>query len=597
MIKRLFKMIKYTSKIEPLYILGKVLVHTINGIKPFLIFVLSKVVLDGVMTKTPANELIMQSCIMLGVFFVLSVIVGFFQKRDGMHRKMFFTRHGMNKAMHILNLGHGFSEKNETQSNLVALKQLERFRVFSPSDFLEKFGMLVGGFISSAVAVYFCIGLFDNSGFWVLSGPIVNIGFIVLIIGLNLMVFFVTRKIYEDFGKHISVDVNRDHRYLGSYPNLIYDYKVGKDIRIYDGDLARAFSDRYQKVLKVSHDFLGNFFTKSVTFKRVVEGIIATLIFLFITVKIASGTIALSEGFMYIGIINLFCSQLSFFMEGISVLVSSDEYRKKLFDFLDLENEEEEGSIIPTENINNVFEFKNVSFKYPDTDRMVLKNINLRLEPGKKLALVGKNGSGKTTLIKLISRLYQPTEGEILLNGKNINEYDKAEYRKIFSVVFQDFKLFSLTLAENIAIGEDYDSKKIADSLEKVGMKEFYDKHGDNIYLYQNFDNSGIEVSGGEAQKIAMARAIYNSGKFYILDEPTAALDPISESEIYEHFDSITSGNTAIYISHRLSSCKFCDTIVVMNEGETVQSGTHQELVSSDGLYKELWDAQAKHYV
>ena len=211
--------------------------------------------------------------------------------------------------------------------------------------------------------------------------------------------------------------------------------------------------------------------------------------------------------------------------------------------------------------------------------------------------MVGKNGSGKTTLIKLLVRLYEPTEGEILLNGVNIKEYDYDEYIDAFSVVFQDFKLLSLKLGENVSASSSYDEKKVADALSKTGMEAFYKKHGGEAYLYQNFDIGGIEASGGEAQKIAMARAIYHGGKIFILDEPTAALDPISEAEIYSHFDNITSKNTAIYISHRLSSCKFCDKIAVMDEGSLVQYGNHNELVSDiNGKYYELWNAQAKYY-
>ena len=223
----------------------------------------------------------------------------------------------------------------------------------------------------------------------------------------------------------------------------------------------------------------------------------------------------------------------------------------------------------------------------------------MKFKIGQKLAVVGMNGSGKTTFIKLLCRLYDPTEGKILLNGIDIRKYNYKEYMMIFSVVFQDFKLFSLTLGENVAAKINYDEEEVKSALKKSG---FYNRlstmpEGLNTYLYKDFNKKGIIISGGEAQKIAIARAIYKNAPFIILDEPTAALDPIAEAEIYEKFNEITGDKTAIYISHRLSSCKFCDKIVVFHEGSVIQTGTHQELVADkNGKYFQLWMAQAQYY-
>ena len=209
------------------------------------------------------------------------------------------------------------------------------------------------------------------------------------------------------------------------------------------------------------------------------------------------------------------------------------------------------------------------------------------------------NGSGKTTFIKLLCRLYDPTEGEILLNGIDIRKYNYKEYMMIFSVVFQDFKLFSLTLGENVSTKINYDEEEVKNALKKSGFHNWLSTmpEGLNTYLYKDFNKKGIIISGGEAQKIAIARAIYKNAPFIILDEPTAALDPIAEAEIYEKFNEITGDKTAIYISHRLSSCKFCDKIVVFHEGSVIQTGTHQELAADkNGKYFQLWTAQAQYY-
>lgn len=207
-------------------------------------------------------------------------------------------------------------------------------------------------------------------------------------------------------------------------------------------------------------------------------------------------------------------------------------------------------------------------------------------------------GAGKTTLIKLLLRLYEPTEGEICLNGINIEKYDYEEYMQIFSVVFQDFKLFAFPLDENIAAGEQVDQMRLKQVLTKIGLNEFVEglPQKERTLLYQE-NGEGVTPSGGEAQKVAIARALYKEAPFVILDEPTAALDPIAEADIYENFDSLVGEKTAVYISHRMSSCKFCDRIVVLDHGEIAEEGTHESLMERHGIYAELYQTQAEYYV
>ena len=239
------------------------------------------------------------------------------------------------------------------------------------------------------------------------------------------------------------------------------------------------------------------------------------------------------------------------------------------------------------------------SFRYPNTDTYALRHVNLKFKVGEKLAIVGKNGSGKTTFIKLMCRLYDPTEGEILLNGVNIKKYGYDEYLSIFSIVFQDFKLFAFRLGQNVAAGPVFDGERARQCLIKAGFGERLAAmpEGTDSFLYKEFDGSGIKISGGEGQKIALARALYKDAPFLVLDEPTAALDPVSEYEIYSKFNEIAGDKTAIYISHRLASCRFCDKIAVFDSGELVQMGSHDTLVAQKGgRYHELWHAQAQYY-
>lgn len=299
-------------------------------------------------------------------------------------------------------------------------------------------------------------------------------------------------------------------------------------------------------------------------------------------------------------------SRLGEGLQELMYILSDNEvyctHLQNLFAYLDLPNNMYQGSLTIEKRDDNEYyvEFRDVSFQYPDTDRYVLKHVNLKFKIGEKLAVVGMNGSGKTTFIKLMCRLYDPTEGEILLNGVNIQKYDYDEYMSIFSVVFQDFRLFSFSLGQNISASATYDSEKVTECLKKAGFDKRLESLPNDLetFLYKDFDTDGVEISGGEAQKLALARALYKDAPFIILDEPTAALDPLSEYEVYSKFNEIAGDKTAIYISHRLSSCRFCDKIAVFHAGEIIQTGTHDELLAdNEGKYYQLWNAQAQYYV
>lgn len=248
----------------------------------------------------------------------------------------------------------------------------------------------------------------------------------------------------------------------------------------------------------------------------------------------------------------------------------------------------------------HTIEFSHVSFRYPRSKAYVLKDINLKINSGEHLSVVGLNGAGKTTFIKLLCRLYDVTEGEILIDNVNIKDYSEEEYRKLFAVVFQDFKLLAFSLKENISFGEAAEEEEIQRVLELAGFYEDAKKlpEGLDTILYKSFDEHGTELSGGQQQKTAIARALYRNASIVILDEPTAALDPVAEYDIYRHFDCLVGNKTAIYISHRLSSCKFCDRIAVFADNTIKEYGTHAELVNKEnGIYAEMFAAQARYYI
>ncbi len=291
-------------------------------------------------------------------------------------------------------------------------------------------------------------------------------------------------------------------------------------------------------------------------------------------------------------------SQSQMLMNKVNKFLNDNTRLIELQEFMDIEPEVEKSGTLKPSN-NPKIEFCNVSFRYPNAEQYVLKDCSFTIEPHEKIGLIGLNGAGKSTIIKLMCRLYDPTEGEIYMNDFNVRKYDYRQYLDLFSVVFQDYSLLALPLGNNVSSAATWDGEKAEKCLREVGFGERYDEMAKGLEtpIYKNFDDEGVNVSGGEAQKIALARALYKDAPFIILDEPTAALDPIAEAEIYAKFDEIVGDKTAIYISHRLSSCRFCDKIAVFDNGEIVQVGSHEELLSDEnGKYYELWTAQAQYY-
>lgn len=321
--------------------------------------------------------------------------------------------------------------------------------------------------------------------------------------------------------------------------------------------------------------------------------------YIYVGIRAIQKILPVSDVLLYAGSMQRFSLHLTELIDRYTELAYQLQFLNGYYDYIHQPPMHYTGTLPIEKRKDNDYEleFRNVSFRYPGSDPYVLKDINLKFNVGQKLALVGRNGAGKTTIVKLLCRLYEPTEGEILLNGISIWKYDYAEYTRIFAPVFQDFKLFSLPVAENIASSTEYDESRIQKALEKAGIWDRVQQMKDGIHtqLYHN-NGDGVEISGGEAQKLAIARAWYKDAPFIILDEPTAALDPLAEAEIYENFNSLIENKTAIYISHRMSSCKFCDSIVVMKDGEITEQGTHTELLSRNGEYAALYNAQAAYY-
>ena len=332
-----------------------------------------------------------------------------------------------------------------------------------------------------------------------------------------------------------------------------------------------------------------------------IGSILTGIVYVFVCLKAWAGAFGIGSVTQYVGAVTALSGSVSTLINCIGMLKENVPFMRTTYEFLDIPNSMYQGSLTTEKRSDRQYEveFKDVSFKYPGSDMWALRHVNIKFKVGKRLAIVGENGSGKTTFIKLLCRLYDPQEGQILLNGIDIRKYRYDDYMNIFSVVFQDFQLICQPLGNNVAGSMEYDREKARKALIDAGFGERLDSMplGLDTMVYKNMTEDGVDFSGGEAQKIAIARALYKDAPFIILDEPTAALDPIAEAEIYSKFNDIAGDKTAIYISHRLSSCKFCDEIAVFHEGAVIQRGTHDELVADEsGKYYELWHAQAQYY-
>lgn len=323
--------------------------------------------------------------------------------------------------------------------------------------------------------------------------------------------------------------------------------------------------------------------------------------YLFLGLEALAKRITIGDFTMYLGLVSTFNNSVQQIVLQTQEMYKKSIYAHEYVKFMSYPDVMPKGERKVEDKNKHEIEFKNVSFIYPRTDEYVLKDVSITLKQGDHLSVVGLNGAGKTTFIKLLCRLYDVSEGEILLDGINIKEYDYDEYMSLMSVVFQDFSLFAFRLGENVALGDYSDStkSKTEEVMAITGLEPVVAKleKGIDTYMNKQYEENGTDFSGGEQQKLAIARALYKDSPIVILDEPTAALDPMAEYEIYRQFNSLVEGKTAIYISHRLSSCKFCDNIAVFSDNTIKEFGTHDELVSlENGVYREMFEAQAQYY-
>lgn len=323
------------------------------------------------------------------------------------------------------------------------------------------------------------------------------------------------------------------------------------------------------------------------------------LVYAYLIYSLLKGVIDIGGLTIYLSATNQFFVSLKSVVDAYLQLNSRSFNTQELVEFLDIPARQlEQGHKTPVLRPDSVIEFRNVSFQYPGSERYALRHLNLTWSTSERLCIVGHNGAGKTTFIKLLTRLYFPTEGEILLDGVDIQEFDYKEYQRLFAPVFQDFSLFWLSFQDNIILDSPLKQEKLDQIIEEAGLKSLVNKlpNGYDTQVWKWIDENGFDPSGGEAQRMAIARACYHGASIFLLDEPTAALDPVAEHEIYTQFNNMITDKGAVLITHRLSAVQLAHKVAVFAGGEVAEYGTHKELYAKNGLYTEMFDKQSQFY-
>ena len=602
--------LKLFYKRYPQMILSRIISVVWNSLTPYVSIYLSALVIDELAGSRNVERLQLLVLITLASAAVIALGTALLKKwTEAQSAGMWFKVENI-LSEKMLDMDYVSLDETHTAELLSTIRQNMNgggwglYRVVVAYEELCSSILTILGGISLTVSL-FVSRVPDGAGaLSALNNPLVVLAVITVMLAVTFIAPVLNNKSGSYYAKHADSH-NLGNRLFSFFGWLGYYSELAPDVRIYRQD---RICDRH------NHNKDDTFCSNGL-FARLAWGpmglfaaagsavsvIFTGVVYAFVCLKALAGAFGLGSVTQYVASITKVSGGMSSFVSTLGDMRNNAPFLELTFEFLDIPNNMYQGSLTVEKRNDRKYEveFRNVSFKYPGSENYALRNVNMKFEIGKRLAVVGMNGSGKTTFIKLLCRLYDPTEGEILLNGIDIRKYNYAEYMNIFSVVFQDFKLFSLTLGENVASGSNIDREKVIDCLNKAGFGGRLAEmpNGIDTYLYTDYEKDGVNVSGGEAQKIAIARALYKDSPFIILDEPTAALDPIAEAEIYGKFDEIAGDKTAIYISHRLSSCKFCDEIAVFHEGAVIQQGTHASLVADEsGKYYELWHAQAQYY-
>lgn len=603
LIKRGIRLIR---KNAPCYIELTIAQSILNAVIPYISIYMSAEILTEITNERNLKRLLMLVVIAITAVLTVALVSAFLSYKTKVLKYQFNAMYNKMLSNKTYRLAYEQIEKSDVSELRASIDTNKITFGGGLSGVVSGVSKISGDVVSITTAMFLSLGMFfDKKSINLAPKEHNNVFFVLGLLIIIIVAVFVTsllqkKMLKKNFEMFRSMS---DFNKMSDYYNYNYldDNKAAKEIRIFNQEkyvshlyyqelllplwnstkISLKLSERYQLVYAFFISFIGG------------------LVYIYVALKTIARCFETGKIIQYYNAIMKLIMSFSSLVNDIYMLIDNNQYLELLFDYLDLPDEDNDKG----EQISNMdsicIEFHNVSFKYSDKKDYALKNISFKIRKGEHIAIVGTNGSGKSTIIKLLCRFYKPTSGYITLNGVDINEYDYTEYKKILATVFQDFKLLSLSVGQNVSCEANPNTFKVLKSLDGVGLKTrmlFLPKKTDT-YVYSDFDEHGVEFSGGEEQKIAIARSLYKNASIIILDEPTAALDPYSEERIYNDFMKIIKGKTAIFVTHRLSSCRSSDRILVLDAGQLVQQGHHSELIEvENGKYADLWYAQSDLY-
>lgn len=601
------KALKAYHKVDKVLIPVLITQSILAAVQPYIMIFLTGLLLDSLYEGRDISLMLIYAILGISLKLLFSLTCCYLGKINWTKIRNMHNYQGILLSDKLMSMDYEHIEKEELQN--AVRKQLDYSQAFGGvyNTMFFRLDAVIRTFVSILISIGIVIPLFLKTGNAVtlvekmINSPLFSVG-LLLLIGIGMYFSIRSAQRMQSVGVDLQekmMGLNRNFFYY--FNNFLDGYEKGKDVRMFH--MKNIISAENDKLLQNATNYATNMEKVKWKFELVnqpISVLTGGMVYLFVGLRSIIGAITIGNVVRYAGCIMQFITSFSEFLTNLSALRFNNQYMEEMLGILELNPVKHIGSIPVEKRRDNRFliECRHVYFRYPGTKDYVIEDMNMTFDIGERMAVVGRNGSGKTTFIKLLCRLYEPTEGQILLNGIDISKYNYEEYLKLFSVVFQDSKMYSFAVGNNVAASEEVDEERVKNALARVGLSDLLDKmpQGINTYIYKNFDRDGVEISGGEAQRMEIARAIYQDRPFVIMDEPTAALDPIAEYEVYAGFNEMIGNKTAIYISHRLSSCRFCNDIIVFENGKVIQRGNHETLVKEKGLYAKMWNAQAQYY-